>query len=125
MYIEPKTVVAPRNRIRSAPDVLYNGGPGGWSVALLDFDGQERVGIRWNGDVEQPIGNPQSRGKPTWFIVPDELADVVRETVGRLENSRHAELLAAYREMANDQEREAQAQEWCEGLIGDAADPQR
>jgi hypothetical protein len=33
---------------------------------------------------------------------------------------RQSELLAGYREMANDQEQEAEALEWCEGLIGDA-----
>ncbi len=35
-------------------------------------------------------------------------------------SARHGELLAAYREMANDQEHEVEALEWCEGLIGDA-----
>jgi hypothetical protein len=30
------------------------------------------------------------------------------------------ELLAGYRAMASDQEQEAEALEWCEGLIGDA-----
>jgi hypothetical protein len=33
---------------------------------------------------------------------------------------RDAKLLAGYREMADDQEHEAEALEWCEGLIGDA-----
>ena len=35
-------------------------------------------------------------------------------------SGRDGELLAGYREMANDQEHEAEALEWCEGLIGDA-----
>ena len=35
-------------------------------------------------------------------------------------SARDGELLAGYREMANDQEHEAEALEWCEGLIGDA-----
>jgi hypothetical protein len=35
---------------------------------------------------------------------------------------KHAELVAAYRDMANDREREAEAEEWSEGLIGGAAD---
>jgi hypothetical protein len=35
-------------------------------------------------------------------------------------SARHGELLAAYGEMANDQEHEVEALEWCEGLIGDA-----
>jgi len=121
-YIDPQTVVTPRDRIRSV-DVLYNSGPGpgGWSVAILEFDGEERVGLRWNGEEGPGIGNPQSRGRPTWFVVPTELGAVVREEAERLCNSQEGGLLAGYREMANDREREAEAQEWSEGLIGDAA----
>ena len=36
--------------------------------------------MRWNGNRENPIGNPQSRGLPTWFIVPDEHARQIIET---------------------------------------------
>jgi len=32
----------------------------------------------------------------------------------------YADLEAGYREMAADREREAEAEEWCEGLIEDA-----
>jgi hypothetical protein len=28
--------------------------------------------MRWNGTGENPLGSPQSRGLPTWFIVPDQ-----------------------------------------------------
>ena len=34
--------------------------------------------------------------------------------------ARDGELLAGYREMTSDQEHEAEALEWCEGLVGDA-----
>jgi len=121
-YVDPMTVVSPRNRLRSV-DVLYNSGQGraSWSVALLDFDGDECVGIRWNGSDDEPgVGNPQSRAKPTWFVVPGELAAVVREQVEQLSNLQEGGLLARYREMANDREQEAEALEWSEGLIGDA-----
>jgi len=37
-----------------------------------------------------------------------------------LSNLPDDDLLAGYREMANDQEHEVEAREWCEGLIGDA-----
>ena len=120
-YVNPETVVSPRNKIRSV-DVLYDDGAGSWSVAILDYDGRERLGIRWNGENgESGIGNPQSRARPTWFVLPDELAAVVREQVEQLANSQEGGLLAGYREMANDREREAKAQEWCEGLTADAA----
>lgn len=36
-----------------------------------------------------------------------------------------SDLAAAYREMAADQEREAEATEWCEALVGDAVDGTR
>jgi hypothetical protein len=88
---------------------------------LLDFDGDECIGIRWNGSQDEPgIGNPQSRARPTWFVVPEELAAVVRERTEQLADSQEGGLLAGYREMANDQEHETEALEWSEGLIGDA-----
>ena len=121
-YVDPMTVVSPRNRLRSV-DILFNSDPGrgGWSVALLDFDGDESIGIRWNGSEDEPgLGNPQSRARPTWFVVPEELAGVVRERTEQLADSQEGGLLAGYREMANDQEHEAEALEWSEGLIGDA-----
>jgi hypothetical protein len=120
-YIDPQTVLSPRNLVASV-DILYNGGPGDWSVARLEYDGEERIGIRWNGKEEVAgIGNPQSRGKPTWFVVPDQLSALVREEAEQLSNSQEGGLLAGYREMAADQRREAEAQEWSEELINDAS----
>jgi hypothetical protein len=40
-------------------------------LALGRWDNHPVLAMRWNGDAENPIGNPQSRGLPTWFIVPD------------------------------------------------------
>ncbi len=45
----------------------------------------------------------------------------MREEAEQLSNSRESGLLASYREMANDHEREAEALEWREGLIADVA----
>jgi hypothetical protein len=124
-YVDPATVLSPRNRVGSVR-VIYNSGPGGWSVVLVDFDGEEHVGFRWNGADDEPgIGSPQSRGKPTWEILPRELADVVQERVEQLQDSPYAGLRSAYREMAADRERESEATAWSEGLIGDAADQER
>ncbi|HEV2380076.1 MAG TPA: hypothetical protein VG206_09820 [Terriglobia bacterium] len=120
-YIDPQSVRSPRNRVGSV-DVLYNSGSGGWSVARVEYDNTpDCIGVRWNGsDGESGIGNPQSRGKPTWFVVPDELSLNMREVAEQLSNSQEGGLLASYRDMANDQEHEAEALEWSEGLIGDA-----
>ena len=125
-YVDPQTVLVPRNRVRSVR-VLYNTGPGSgsWSAALLDFDGEERIAIRWNGQGRKGIGNPQSHGRPTWFVVPNELAQTIREKAEELNATREGGLMAGYREMANDEEREREAQEWSETLIGDATNQER
>jgi len=120
-YVDPITVVSPRNRIKSV-DVLYNSGQ--WSVALLDCTDGEWLGIRWNG-CEESSGNPQSHGRQTWFFLPRELSDGLRAQVEELANSQDGGLLAGYRAMANDQEHEAEALDWSEGLIGDAIPQER
>ncbi len=43
-------------------------------------------------------------------------------TAEQLSNARQLGLLDGYRAMVLDREQEAEAQEWCEGLIGDATD---
>ena len=119
-YIDPETVLSPKSRVGSV-DIIYSSGSGGWSVARLEYDGvEDRIGIRWNGSEDSTgIGNPQSRGKPTWFVVPQEFSALVREQAEQLNYSQERGLLAGYREMAADQQREAEAQEWSEGLIAD------
>ena len=122
-YVEPATVWAPKASIRSV-EVLYNQGQGRWSVARVVWDGVERVGIRWNGAEDGPgIGNPQSRGNATWFILPEELEGVVLEKTDELRHGGPGGLLAGYTEMAQDQDRERDAEEWSEGLIRDTSAP--
>jgi hypothetical protein len=53
-------------------------------------------------------------------VVPGEFSALVREQAEQLNNSQEGGLLAGYREMAADQQREAEAHEWSEGLIADA-----
>jgi len=123
-YVEPARVVAPRSSIR-AVDVLYNTGPGGWAVARLNWENEERLGIRWNGAEGPGVGNPQSRAVPTWFVLPDELTAVVLQRVEELSLAQQGGLLERYREMAGDAEREAEARAWSEGLISDGGDQER
>ncbi|MGO9272117.1 MAG: hypothetical protein ACLQOO_17950 [Terriglobia bacterium] len=47
---------------------------------------------------------------------------LMREQDEQLSNAPEGDLLAGYREMAGDHEQEAEANEWCEGLIGDVID---
>jgi hypothetical protein len=103
-------------------EVLYNRGQGGWSVARVTWEGRERIGIRWNGGDDGPgIGNPQSRGNATWFILPEELEEVILNKIDDLAMSGPGGLIEGCRAMAKDADGEREAEEWSEGLIGDAS----
>ena len=119
-YIQPQTVWAPRASVR-AVETIYNEGSGKWSVARVNWEDEDRIGIRWNGGDGPGVGNPQSRGRATWFIVPEPLQQVVLEKVEELSISGPGGLVEKYTEMTNDRAREREAEEWSEGLIGDAS----
>jgi hypothetical protein len=121
-YVDPRTVDSPKNKL-STVEVIYDTGPKthSWAVARLRWEGDHVVGIRWNGEPKNGIGSPQSRGLPTWFIVPHELQDAVLKVAEQLAGGGEARLCARYLEMAADRERERDAEEWTEGLIGDAS----
>lgn len=72
-FAPPETVLSPKGKVTDLK-VLLNTGEDGWSLASLNWDGRGVLGMRWNGSAENPIGNPQSRGIATWFVVPDEIA---------------------------------------------------
>lgn len=82
-YTDPKEVKSPKSHWRLL-EVLHNTKEGGWSLAKGQWEikGQwrETLAIRWNGSPEAS-GNPQSHGNPTWFILPDDLHEVVRTTI--------------------------------------------
>jgi hypothetical protein len=120
-YVEPATVWAPKASIRSV-EVLYNRGQREWSIARVNWEEEERVGIRWNGADDAPgIGHPQARGNATWFILPREIESAVLGQIEELTNNGPGGLLEQYRDMASDTQHEAEAEEWSEGLIGDAS----
>ena len=66
--ISPADVVSPKSHW-ALIDVLEEDRDG-VAVALGNWDGDKVLAMRWNGSDEQPIGMPQSRGLPTWFILP-------------------------------------------------------
>jgi hypothetical protein len=121
MYHDPKTVLSPKERVKSV-EVVYDAGPVdfSWSVARLNWDNSPVVGIRWNGDQTSSKGLPQARGNPAWFILPEYIADAVLEKARELRRKEAESLSDGYRQMAADEEQEAEAEEWTEGLIGDA-----
>ncbi|HWB06280.1 MAG TPA: hypothetical protein VG796_24870 [Verrucomicrobiales bacterium] len=68
-YIPPDKVHSPKAHW-SLIAVLEDLGEEGTSVAIGRWDGKPTLAMRWNGSDGNPIGNPQSRGLPTWFIIP-------------------------------------------------------
>jgi len=55
-------------------EVLLDTGHHGYSIVSGVYrDGDQCVGWRWNHD-EGELGFPQSRGVPTFFVIPEEFA---------------------------------------------------
>jgi ribosomal 50S subunit-associated protein YjgA (DUF615 family) len=74
--------------------------------------------------------------KKLTITVDERIYKALHKTIGRRRISRFIEnlirphvlessLVAAYEQMANDEQREKDALEWTEGLTGDAADESR
>jgi hypothetical protein len=75
-YISPEKVHSPKAHWQLI-EVLLDRGEGQCAYALGKWDGRSRIGFRWNGKKDNPIGNPQSRGLPTWAILDENLHDAV------------------------------------------------
>ncbi len=43
-----------------------------YAVASFNYKGQPSYGIRWHGG-DGNVGTPSAFGKPTWFILPDDI----------------------------------------------------
>lgn len=114
---DPAKVISPRDFIDNVK-VLFNGWDGSppnqgahYSVAVITWDGVECIGIRWNVSEREwnnpdkiahrqiCVGEPNSRGYPTWFILPDSflsmllvsdglLADDIRKALQEIERSK-------------------------------------
>lgn len=77
-YIDPNKVDSPRRNWQLI-EVLRNEGDGDAALAIGTWDNHDGegprrcLGMRWNGSANEEggVGNPQSRGLPTWFILPD------------------------------------------------------
>lgn len=84
-YVRPADVHAPKRHWALAC-VLFDGGPSGKnnpspsSLAIGRWDNEPVLAMRWNGNDENPLGNPQSRGLPTWFVVPEQHWKQILET---------------------------------------------
>jgi hypothetical protein len=75
-YIPATDVLSPKKQW-SLIAVLEDNGPNQASLALGRWDNKLCLAMRWNGTADNPIGNPQSRGLPTWFIVPEGYVEAI------------------------------------------------
>ena len=86
-YVRPEEVIGPK-RSWQLVQVLFDGGPSGTQIegltgtalAIGRWEGKPKLAIRWNGNGSNRIGNPQSRGVPTWFVLPDHDALQILES---------------------------------------------
>jgi hypothetical protein len=81
-YVKPAEVISPKVNWRLV-DVVLDKGAGDCAYAIGMWDNQRRVGFRWNGTDDSPIGNPQSRGLPTWTMLDRALHKAVLRLVAR------------------------------------------
>jgi hypothetical protein len=86
-YTKPEQVNAPKGRW-VLNDVLFDGGEGDWACASGTWDGSACIAIRYNGfnndgtsNPPSPVGTPNARGYPTWFILPEPLHQPTLELV--------------------------------------------
>jgi hypothetical protein len=129
-YVSPEEALSPKNRMGGILEILHAGKAGELSVARIlwkEEEGdeyEEVIAARWNGNESKPLGNPVSHGNATWFVigeVGEGIADAVERAARAAAEQSPNSLVAKYREMAKDAEREREAEEWSEGLIGDAS----
>jgi hypothetical protein len=84
IYYDPNTVLHPKKFINKV-DVLYDGGEDGFSLANINWEEVDHIGIRWNVAIKEKEnmekktgilrchGSPALKGIPSWFILPREL----------------------------------------------------
>jgi len=103
-HIKPQDVVSPKANWRLI-DVVLDRGEGDCAYALGMWDNRRCVGFRWNGTKDRPLGNPQSRGLPTWAILDRALHPSILRLVKK-ENPAKAPIVEAFfgRPVENDAE---------------------
>ena len=83
-YLDPNLVTSPKEKVKNV-QVVIDEGEDNYSVCLLEWEEKRSVGVRWNGGSDGSIGNPQSRGIPTWFILPKPVAKAYLEDLLKME----------------------------------------
>lgn len=77
-YVPPDQVLSPK-RFWQLLSVLDVGSENTGSVAIGRWADKPVLAMRWNGSGVNPLGNPQSRGLATWFIIPDDYRNPIME----------------------------------------------
>lgn len=85
-YISPNQVISPQDYISNVR-VLHDGGADSFSLAKIEWEGNDCYAIRWNiarrewddpekqNEQKQCVGMPSSHGYPVWFVIPDEIVN--------------------------------------------------
>jgi len=83
---DPATVLSPKDCIQSV-EVIFDGKDNPtYSVAIVEWQGIKKIGVRWNinqrewsdqskQNGKECLGEPNSRGYATWFMLPEGLVD--------------------------------------------------
>ncbi len=93
-HIEPEKVISPKANWRLV-DVVLDRGAGDCAYAIGMWENRRCVGFRWNGTKASPLGNPQSRGLPTWTILDRKLHPSILRLVRR-ENPTKVQIVQAF-----------------------------
>lgn len=75
-HVKPEDVISPKVSW-TLVDVVLDRGAGKPAYAVGMWERRRRVAFRWNGDTNNRLGNPQSRGLPTWVMLDPELNEAV------------------------------------------------
>jgi len=79
-YVPPTQVMSPQ-RHWVLVKVVYDDEERKAAAAIGYWDKDPVLVMRWNGTGTNPIGNPQSRGLPTWFVVPEPFREPILNTI--------------------------------------------
>ncbi len=83
-YFHPEDVISPKRCVYDVKELFDGGINEVFSLAIVNWQGAEKIGIRWNVNQNEweyqekmtgskkCVGEPNSRGYPTWFILPDD-----------------------------------------------------
>jgi hypothetical protein len=79
-FIKPNDVLSPKRQWVLIA-ILDEGSASEAALAIGRWDDQPVLAVRWNGSKDNRLGNPQSRGLPTWFILPDKYREAILGTL--------------------------------------------